>query len=166
MRVGVHRLDNDRWGFESNCFVCEQHNERGMQLPFFHDDERDVVFAEYTLGDEFSGAPTYVHGGVTLAVVDEAMAWAAIAIAIGGKFAFTKETTAEFEWPVRLDRPYTLEARVVEQDRRRYVTEAEILDSKSRVCVRAQAVMSILDMDQATDAIGTDVSGDDTGFVR
>ena len=159
----LERLDGSRFGFDSSCFVCNDDNPRGLQVPFFLDTDRDRIVAFFTLDQHFSGAPTLVHGGATLALIDEGMAWAAIAI--GGKFAFTKETNAEFEWPVRLDRPYTLEARIAEQDSRRFFTEAQVLDAKNRACVTARAVMSILDMDQATDAIGTDVSGDDTGYV-
>jgi hypothetical protein len=53
----VERLENSRWGFGSNCFVCEPANARGMQVPFSHDTDRGVVFADFTLGPEFSGAP-------------------------------------------------------------------------------------------------------------
>jgi len=45
------------------------------------------VFAEFELDADYSGAPTLVHGGVTLALLDEAMSWATIAL--GGKFAYT-----------------------------------------------------------------------------
>jgi len=162
--MALERLDGSRFGFDSSCFVCNDENPRGLQVPFFLDTDRERIVAYFTLDEHFSGAPTLVHGGATLALIDEGMAWAAIAI--GGKFAFTKETSAEFEWPVRLDRPYTLEAHIIEEDGRRFVTEARVLDAKSRACVTARAVMSILDMGQATDAIGTDVSGDDTGYVR
>ncbi len=72
------RLHNEDWGFDSNCFVCEPRNDGGLQIPFHHDLERDLVAATFTLGDRFSGAPSYVHGGVTLAVLDEAVAWATI----------------------------------------------------------------------------------------
>ena len=76
----LHRLHNEAWGFETNCFVCEPKNQAGLQIPFFHDDERSVVTAEFELSDAYSGAPSLVHGGVTLAVLDEAMAWACIAV--------------------------------------------------------------------------------------
>lgn len=89
-----HRLRNEQWGFESNCFVCEPRNDAGLRLPFEHDDEDDVVVCEFTLDDRFSGAPRFLHGGVLLAVLDEAMAWATIAIA--GKFAVTEESTTRF----------------------------------------------------------------------
>ncbi|HEX2736941.1 MAG TPA: PaaI family thioesterase [Acidimicrobiia bacterium] len=162
--MAVHPLENARWGFESNCFVCEQHNERGMQLPFFHDDERDVVFADYTLGDEFSGAPTYVHGGVTLAVLDEAMAWAAIAV--GEKFAVTHETSATFDYPVRVGRAYRVEASLTERSDERFKAEARVLDAKGRPCVRATSSLVVLSPAKALDALGTEASGDNARYVR
>jgi acyl-coenzyme A thioesterase PaaI-like protein len=160
----IERLDATRFGFDSLCFVCDPANARGLRVPFFHDTDRDVVFAEFELSPEFSGAPTLVHGGATLALIDEAMAWATIAI--GGKFAFTKETSAQFDWPVRLARPYRVEARITAADERRFDTDAVVLDAKGRACVRATAGMSILDLGQASDAIGTTPSGDDAGYVR
>ena len=162
--MAVHPLENARWGFGSNCFVCEPRNERGMQLPFFHDDERDVVFADYTLGDEFSGAPTYVHGGVTLAVLDEAMAWAAIAI--GEKFAVTHETSATFDYPVRVGRTYRVEASLTERGDERFKAEAHVLDAKGRPCVRAACSLVVLSPAKAVDALGTDASGDNARYVR
>src|SRR5687768_3028436 len=102
------RLHNEDWGFDSNCFVCEPKNPSGLQLPFFHDTEREVVEAEFTLDDRFSGAPTLVHGGLSLAILDEAQAWATIAI--GHRFAFTVETTSRFLASVRLGHTYRVEA--------------------------------------------------------
>lgn len=160
----VERLDATRFGFDSLCFVCDTTNARGLQVPFFHDTNREVVFAEFEAPIELSGAPTLVHGGATLALIDEAMAWATIAI--GGKFAFTKETSARFDWPVRLGRPYRVEARITESDARRYETEATVLDAKGRACVVATATMAILDLDQAADAIGTTPAGDDVDYIR
>ena len=160
----VHRLENSRWGFESNCFVCEQKNSRGMQLPFFHDDDADLVFADLELGDEFSGAPTYVHGGVTLAVLDEAMAWAAIAV--GGKFAVTHETSATFDYPVRVGRQYRVEARVTEQTPDRFRAEGTVLDAKGRPCVRAECSLVVLSAARAADALGTKAEGDDVEYLK
>jgi acyl-coenzyme A thioesterase PaaI-like protein len=162
--VPVERLENARWGFGSNCFVCEPSNRRGMQVPFSHDTDGRVVFADFTLSGEFSGAPTYVHGGATLALIDEGMSWATIALS--GKFAFTKETSASFEWPVRVDRPYRLEVRVVDEDDRRILTEAVVLDAKQRPCVTARAEMSVLSPAQAVDAIGVEPGEDEQRYLR
>ncbi len=162
--MAIERLEASRFGFDSRCFVCEPANPRGLQIPFFHDTDADVVFATFELPSEFSGAPTLVHGGVTLALIDEAMSWATIAI--GHKFAYTGETSARFVWPVRLGRSYRVEASLADRAERRIVTEAAVLDAKGRACVTATATMIVLDLEQATDAIGTDVTGDDAKYTR
>ena len=135
-----------------------------MQVPFSHDTDHGVVVADFTLGTEFSGAPTYVNGGATLALIDEGMSWATIALS--EKFAFTKETNATFDWPVRVDRPYRLEVRVVDEDDRRILTEAVVLDAKQRPCVTARAEMSVLSPAQAVDAIGVEPGEDEQRYLR
>jgi uncharacterized protein (TIGR00369 family) len=162
--VPIEPLEASRFGFDSRCFVCQPANPRGLQIPFFHDTDADIVFATFDLPAEFSGAPTLVHGGVTLALIDEAMSWATIAL--GGKFAYTGETSARFDWPVRLDRSYRVEARVIDRADHRMTTEASVLDGKGRPCVTATATMVVLDLDHAADAIGTDLAENDTKYTR
>ena len=70
----MERLENSRWGFESNCFVCEAANPAGLGLEFYVDTDDDAVVVEFPLDQRFSDAPSYVHGGLVLAVMDEAMA--------------------------------------------------------------------------------------------
>jgi uncharacterized protein (TIGR00369 family) len=160
----VQPLDNDRWGFESNCFVCEARNDAGLRIPFFHDPDRDEVVAEFLLDERFSGAPTYVHGGVVLAVLDEAMAWATIAVA--GSFAVTREMTTRFDYPVRVGRQYEVRARVTERGDDALSGDAEVVDAKKRPCAAAHATFVPLGPAQAADAIGTDVTGDDASYLR
>jgi len=157
--MAVIRLENSRWGFETNCFVCEPRNAGGLQIPFFHDDESDVVFAEFTLDDTFSGAPMYVHGGVTLAVLDEAAAWATIAV--GGKFAVTHRTTTTFERPVRIGVPYRVEATLVDRSDERITTSTEVRDLTGKVRARNEAEFVVLGAAQALDAIGVEIGGPD-----
>jgi uncharacterized protein (TIGR00369 family) len=161
--MAVRRLDNDDWGFESNCFVCERRNDAGLRIPFHHDDEADVVRAEFCLDDRFSGAPTYVHGGLTLAVLDEAMAWATIAI--GGKFATTSETTTRFLRPVRVGRTYTVEARLDGATDGRMTTSALVRDGKARVCAEARAEFAVLSAARAVDALGADPTEGEAGYL-
>ena len=160
----LRRLDNGRWSFASNCFVCEPSNQRGLRVPFFHDDEADCVFATFTLDEHYSGAPSYVHGGVTLALLDEAMSWATIALA--RRFAVTAETTATFDWPVRVGREYRIEAQLACGDDRRITTAASVLDAKGRRCVTARADMAVLSATQAGDALGSGIAANEAGFVR
>lgn len=162
--MALRRLENQAWGFRSNCFVCEPANDAGLGLSFFHDEEAGVVRADLTLDDRFSGPPQYVHGGVALAVLDEAMAWAAIALA--GTFALTRSSSATFLRPVKVGAPYRVEARLEASDPDGTLrTGAAILDGAGRPCVEATATFVPMDPATAAAAIG-EVSGDDTRFVR
>ena len=162
--MGVRPLDNTAWGFESSCFVCEPSNPGGLRIPFFHDEDAGLVVADYTLDATFSGAPTYVHGGITLAVLDEAMAWAAIALA--DSFALTRTTTAHFLRPVRVGHPHRVEARVTSRTGERIDAEATVLDGQGRPCARAAAQFVPMSAAHARSAMGTEVVGDDAGYLR
>ncbi|MDE0801702.1 MAG: PaaI family thioesterase [Acidimicrobiales bacterium] len=159
----ITRLTNEQWGFTSNCFVCEPENGRGLRVPFFHDDERDVVSATFELSDAFSGAPSYLHGGVSLAVLDEVQAWATIAVA--GKFAVTTKTSAEFLKPVRVGKEYTLEGAVTSTDGDTISTVGRILDHRGDERVRSESTFLVLSPAVAADAIG-EVTGDDRSYLR
>jgi uncharacterized protein (TIGR00369 family) len=160
----MKRLDNNRWGFESNCFVCESRNGAGLQIPFFHDPTSDEVVAELQLDERFSGAPSYVHGGVVLAVLDEAMAWATIAVA--GSFAVTQEMTTRFDLPVRVGAPHRVRARVTNRSGERLACEAEVVDASGRACATARASFVPLGPAQAADATGAELTGDDSAYLR
>ncbi len=144
--MGRRRLSNDGWGIESNCFVCEAGNDRGLRLPFWADDEAEVVTAEVTLPSPYSGAPAVVHGGLSLAVLDEAQAWAVIAFA--GVFGVTAETSAAFHQPVWIDHPYRVEARVLRVDGDDVFTEGRVLAADDTACVVATG--RFLSMGEAT----------------
>ncbi len=162
--MALRQLHNEDWGFDSNCFVCEPRNEGGLRIPFHHDDELDAVVATFTLDATFSGAPSYVHGGVSLAVLDEAQAWATIAI--GGKFAVTSETATRFERPVLVAKTYRVQARLTTQDDERITTAAQIFDHKDRVCAASTATFVVLGEAQALRATGATDGTLDPKFLR
>lgn len=160
-------LTNDRWGFESNCFVCEPSNDAGLRIPFFHDDDAHAVTATFELDDRFSGAPSYVHGGVLLAILDEAMAWAAIAVA--HRWAVTGETTTRFEHPVRVAGPYTVTATITEPPTVGSSTlgaAATITDNKGRSCATASATFVVLGEAQALEATGVAFGPSSGDYLR
>lgn len=160
----LRRLHNEDWGFDSNCFVCEPRNDGGLRIPFHHDMVNNTVVARFRLGERFSGAPSYVHGGVTLAVLDEAMAWATIAV--GGKFAVTVKTATEFLRPVLVGRPYTVEARLVSQSEELIETAAEIHDEADELCAEASASFAVLGAAQAALATGADEAAIDHSYLK
>jgi uncharacterized protein (TIGR00369 family) len=161
--MALKPLTNAAWGFESNCYVCEPANPHGLRIPFFHDDVADVVTADFSLGAEHSGAPHHVHGGVLLAVLDEAMAWAAIALA--GRFAVVQSTATTFDRPVRLDEAYRVEARVHDRTDTAVTARAEVADAGGRTCARARARLVVMSSAVAGAAIGP-VTGADLRYLR
>lgn len=156
-------LTNDQWGFESTCFVCEPRNDGGLRIPFHHDTVDEVVVAEFELDGRFSGAPTLVHGGVALAILDEAMAWATIAIA--ERFAVTVETSTRFERPVKVGRQYRVSARIERVEGDTIHTTAEILRVDGKRCAAAQASFHALDLQQASDAAGATLTHAAAGYT-
>ena len=79
---------------------------------------------------------------------------------------FVVTLLAAFEWPVRVDRPYRLEVRVIEEDERRILTEAVVLDAKQRPCVTARAEMAVLSPAQAVDALGVEPGAGEERYLR
>lgn len=159
----LQRLSNERWGFSSNCFVCEPTNSVGLQQAFFHDTETSTVVAEIELGASHSGAPSYVHGGVQLALLDEAMAWAAIAVA--ERFAVTASFASTFHHPIKIDRRYRLEATIDAQADTTLTASARIVDDQGRTRTSAEATLVVISAAQAVDA-GAVLDRSTDGFTR
>ncbi len=161
--MSVHALDDLSFGFATGCFVCDLKNERGLRIPFFHDDEAHLVTGEFTLDQDFSGAPRFVHGGLVLTLLDEAMAWATIAIA--EQFAVVKESSATFRRPVKVGQPHRVEAEITEQHGKDIGTHARVLDAKGRRCAQATAKFVVLSERMARAAIGADL-GTNARYLR
>jgi len=161
--MAVRVLDNTAFGFPSACFVCDQANPNGLRLSFVHDDEADIVRSEFTLGPGYSGAPRFVHGGLVLAILDEAMAWAAIGIA--GRFAVTRTSRASFRRPVMVDAPHRVEAVVESHDDASVNARARVLNSEGKRCAEASGRLVVLTEQAARMAIGADPS-DSAHYLR
>ncbi|MDZ4828131.1 MAG: PaaI family thioesterase [Actinomycetota bacterium] len=162
--MGLEPLTNDDWGFESNCFVCEARNPDGLRIPFAYDTDRDLVVAVFTLGSEHSGAPAWVHGGVSLAICDEAMAWAAIASR--KKWGVTRDLQATFERPVKIDTTYRIEARITAGDDGELQSEAAILDERDKVRVRTTATLVVYSAVNAPEMIGSELPDSLRTYLR
>lgn len=151
------RLLTDTFGFDSRCFVCHPENQGGMRQRFYLDEDANQVVAEFTPGKDLSGAPNYAHGGASLAVLDDAMAWAVIALK--ERFGVTRHVEAYFQRPVRVGARHEVRAWVESAEERTMVARGEILDEKGRACVSTQAIYTVLTFDEARQAIGKAAEG-------
>lgn len=158
----MERLHNDDWGFETNCFVCERRNPNGLRLDFFHAGpgevgDGEVVICDVALGEEHSGAPGLVHGGVLLAVADEAMAWAVIAIA--RRLALTASTSSDFLTPVATGVPHRMIARIDSVEGSAVEASARLVDLAGCSVMTSSATFVVLSDDELVRRSGAS-SGD------
>ncbi len=93
---------------DGRCFVCGPDNAAGLQLKFERTGE-GAVAARTSLRQEFQGWRGIAHGGIAMALLDEAMAHAAGAAGYRG---LTGSITARFRKPVPLGVPLSIEGRL------------------------------------------------------
>ena len=140
------------FAFETRCFVCDQDNEGGLRQRFFLDDELNRVVAEFVPSADHSGAPNYAHGGVTMAVLDEAMAWAIIAMK--ERFGLTHKAEVEFIRPVPIGVAHEVQAWVESFEGRSLMARAELRNPEGKLCVAARASYIVLTVEEAESALG------------
>ena len=161
--MAVHALESSAFGLPIPCFGCDPANPNGLHLSFVHDDEADTVSSEFALGPTYSGAPRFVHGGLVLTILDEAMAWAAIGIV--GRFAVTRTSRASFRRPVMIDVTHRVEAVVESHDEAMVNARAQVFNPDGKRCAEASARLVVLDAAMASAAIGVEL-GDNTRYLR
>ena len=140
------------FAFETRCFVCDQDNEGGLRQRFFLEESLGRVVAEFIPSVDHSGAPNYAHGGVSMAVLDDAMAWAIIAIK--DRFGLTRKVEVEFIRPLLVGGAYEVQAWVESFEDRSLVARAELRNSDGKLCVAAKASYTVLTLEEAEQAIG------------
>jgi acyl-coenzyme A thioesterase PaaI-like protein len=145
------------FGFDSRCFVCDPDNSGGMRQRFFLDRDRGRIVAEFTPTADHSGAPNYAHGGATMAVLDDAMAWAIIATK--ERFGLSRRVETEFVRPVMIGKTYRVEAWVESFEDRALTARAELTSSSGKPCVVSEGQYMVMTFEEAQQAIGAGASG-------
>lgn len=117
---------------DGNCFACGPSNPIGMHLHF--DRAGEGVLALVTLAPEYQGWRGIAHGGIVMALLDEAMAHAA---GYAGHRGVTASVSVRFRNPVPLERPIEVRGRVTWRRRNVLGVEATIFDDRGRVLAHA-----------------------------
>ena len=125
----------------SRCFVCAPGNPNGLNIPFDYDDEDGSVQTTVTFGDLHCGAPTYVHVGLAMSVLAEAMAWTVVTTT--GRFSITLASNTKFQRPLRAGVPYRVHAKVDEIAETKMHTSA-LFSSGDQVFVTATATFQVI----------------------
>jgi len=118
---------------DGNCFACGPENAQGMHLHFEADGEG--VLCRATLDAKYQGWRGVVHGGIAMALVDEAMAHAA---GFAGHRGVTASVNVRFRKPVPVGEPILVRGRVTWQRRNVLGVEAQVLNEAGTVLVQGE----------------------------
>jgi acyl-coenzyme A thioesterase PaaI-like protein len=129
----------------SKCYVCGPDNPNGLHVPFVRDGERGSR-TTYTARAEHGGWPGILHGGVTFALMDEALGWA---VHFQGLNGVTARADTRFREPIPIGAKVVIRAWTMEPRRRIVPARAEIrLDSADqKLLAEIDATMYLLDME-------------------
>ena len=115
------------------CFVCGQDNPHGLHLRCRLEGGRVVI--EHTAREADLGWSAFVHGGITMALMDEAMAWAAMARV--RRACVTVEMSSRLRRPATVGMRLRVEAEVAEANPRLVLATARVLDEQGRAIASA-----------------------------
>ena len=117
------------------CFGCGSLNPQGLHLDFKM--EEGEVKAVFTPQAEHQGFPGYMHGGLVMTMMDEAMGWVTIGQRV---WAVTAKVNVRFREPVPLSQPVIVSA-AIEKNRRRWLTvRAEVRSREGEILAEAEGI--------------------------
>lgn len=148
--MALTRLSNERWGFTFELFRVRTDEPGWAPSSVLPRHGRCVGRSRPAVRGRALWCPGVRARGVQLALLDEAMAWAAIAIT--ERFAVTGSFTSTFHHPLRVDKQYRLEAAIDQRTESTLRASARIIDDQDRPWTSASATLVVLSAAQATDA--------------
>ena len=142
---------------DGRCFACGPDNPIGLHLHFAP--EADGVVCRAALPAEMQGWKGIAHGGIAMALIDEAMAHAA---GYAGHRGVTASVNIRFRKPVPLERELLITGRVASQRRNVVFTEAQVRDADGVLLVEADGkFVSLAPVDAIVDRRHPDFTTDD-----
>ncbi len=121
---------------DGNCFACGPENPIGLHLRFERAADAEGVVSRCTLAPQYQGWRGVAHGGIVMALLDEAMAHAA---GYAGHRGVTAAVKVRFRRPVPLESPLEVRGRVTWERRGVLGVEAAIYDSAATLLAQAEA---------------------------
>ncbi len=127
----------------SACYVCGPDNPAGLHVAF-HAHGADGARANYSVRPEHCGWPDILHGGITFALMDEALAWAC---SFQGLYGVTARVESRFRQPLHVGANLIIQGWTTGRRGRLVTARAEIhLDSDNGpVVAEADATMYLPD---------------------
>jgi len=130
----------------THCYVCGPDNPAGLHV-VFHAHGAHGARANYTVLTEHCGWPGILHGGVSFALMDEALAWACH---FQGLYGVTARVESRFRQPLHVGANLIILGWTTERRRRLVSARSEIrLDTDDGpVVAEADATMYLPEVPQ------------------
>lgn len=127
----------------SRCYVCGPDNPFGLMVPFRREGPQGSQ-ARYTARPEHGGWGGILHGGVTFALMDEALGWV---LYYRDLPAVTARVEIRFHKPIAIGTKMVVKASVVKRRRRLFDAHAEIRTDgpEDTLLAEADATMCLID---------------------
>jgi len=138
---GEGQLDMDRIELESKqfltemCFGCGVNNHNGLHGRFYNTKDGKSV-ALFQAGDAFQSYPDRLHGGITAAMLDEALGRSILAVE-PYCWAVTVELNVRYIKPVPLNSPLKIMSEVTENNRRIFRCAGSLVLSDGEIAATA-----------------------------
>ena len=126
------------------CFVCGKENAGGLKIEFRASGEG--VEADFRPKPFMAGYKQLVHGGITCAVLDDALVWAVFRKA--GQFGVTAELSVRFLKPLFIGSDYRVRGVAGDVKRRIMTAEAELYDKRNTLMARASGKVMLFSDEQ------------------
>jgi uncharacterized protein (TIGR00369 family) len=120
----------------NRCFGCGPLNSAGLHLEFLVATDRSVVSLP-AVGENYTGLPGYLHGGIIATLLDEAMSKS---LRVLGKRAMTRNMEVDYLRPVPSGVPIRIEGRVVRSEQRKVWAEGRILNAHGTVLAHGKGL--------------------------
>jgi acyl-coenzyme A thioesterase PaaI-like protein len=131
------------------CFVCGLKNPAGLHASFF-EVEGDQLVGLFTPCEEHQGYPGRMHGGVSAAILDEAIG-RAMNVTDDEVWGVTVEISIRYRKPVPLDSELRVVGRITNQNRRLFEGTGEILLPDGTVAVEGKGKYIKLPLEEIAD---------------
>lgn len=130
--LNPHRNDDPD---QYQCIGCSPHNPIGIQLEFW--DDGDQIISSWMPRPEFMGWVNVLHGGIQATLLDEVAAW--VVYTKCETAGVTAELQVKYKKTVFTNRgEIKLKGKLLEQNRRMAIIQAQIFDGDDNLCAEAQ----------------------------
>jgi uncharacterized protein (TIGR00369 family) len=141
----------------ASCFACGLGNPSGLRLRFY-DNDKDQVFAYFSIESTHSGYPGMAHGGIVAAILDE-VGGRTVMINNPNRFFVTAHMNVRYRHPVQVGVPLEATGWLLTRRARRTKAHAEIFTEGKGILAEANILFTdfptnLLSLDEAKNLFG------------